>query len=287
MPRRLVAGCHALPTRRCGFRRGRQSCLPACGASCVGFVSHDERRGRQPVLPARPVSPVSPLAPAWTAATQAGLASVAAGNPACPPAVLAALVKSPHEELALRREAAGNPSCPSGERTHRPVTVTDWEKMEELQADAADEACPAETLHRLGSYPDFFGVRRAVASNPRCPPRTLASLVADIDEDVRVAAAANLRLSPETLAVLIKDRHWRVREAAAGNPTIGQAVLAGAVSSDDPYTRRGAAKNPSCSLRMLVELTYDRESGARDVAAAALAALPATRLGRRYRISVP
>ena len=114
----------------------------------------------------------------------------------------------------------------------------------------------------------------------------LVSLVADIDEDVRAAAAGNLRLSPETLAVLIKDRNWRVREAAAGNPAIGLAVLAGAVSSDDPYTRRGAAQNPSCSLRMLVELTDDHESGARDVASAALAALPVIHLGRRYRISV-
>ena len=230
-------------------------------------------------------NPACPPAGVVAAVTVGGPRFAAAGNPACPPAVLAALVKSPHEEPVLRREAAGNPSCPPEARTHRPVAVTDWEKVDELKADAADEACPAGTLHRLGSCASF-GVRRAVASNPNCPPRTLVSLVADIDEDVRAAAAGNLRLAPETLAVLIKDRNWRVREAAAGNPAIDLAVLAGAVSSDDPYTRRGAAKNPSCSLRMLVELTDDHESGARDVAAAALAALPVIHLGRRDRISV-
>ena len=223
-------------------------------------------------------NPSCPAAVVAAVATGAGIDGAgslpredAAGNPVCPPVVLAALVRASHEKPEMRRKAADNPACPPEARALRPAGATDWEKQTKTKTEAADLACPEQALQRLGSHSSCW-VRCAVASNPNCPPLVLASLVDDIDEDVRAAAAANPCVTSGTLAVLVDDRHWRVREAAAANPAIGPDVLAGAVASDDPYTRRGAAKNPACTLRMLVELTDDHESGASEVVAARLAA---------------
>ena len=122
----------------------------------------------------------------------AEIARAAAGNPNCPPEVLARLAG----DRWVAEVVAGNPSC------------------------------PPETLHDLASGGDEV-TAAAVAANPNCPPELLAALAdPDFGDRITSAAAANPSCPPGTLERLASDPRSgpATLAAVAANPNTPPAA---------------------------------------------------------------
>lgn len=216
-----------------------------------------------------------------------------AGHPLCPadtflalvadgsPEVLAALVRNPQADPALRQAAiqrvlASDASTKARVAAH-PLTPVSL--LEELARSASDE-------HR---------VRQQVASNPGAPAYVLELLSRDSETHVRAEVAANqstglalleslaqergneiqqaLLKNPKTTTALLEEamqfvgRGWWTRPLEARHPATTADRLTELANEFWPNIRLGVASNPSTPAHVLEALSRDSKAEVREVVA--------------------
>ena len=209
----------------------------------------------------------------------------AGANPACPPAVIAALVNGSSGMVA--HAVAANRSCPPGvlqnAATHQLWTVraaaaahqrcpgvlfeglvADFEPPVAAAA-AANAACP-EPAVRFAAARAADRVRAAAATNPGCPSDVLGCLAEDRSAVVATAVGSNVACPPEALERLAVSKHTAARAAAASNPSCPPDVLKRLGDDSWVEVAQQAAANHACPPELL-----ERYAHRPSVAAQALA----------------
>ena len=206
-------------------------------------------------------------------------------NPACPPAMLAALVNG-SSGIAAHAVAANRSCSPDvleNAATHRLWTVraaaaahqrcpgvlfeglvADFE-LPVAAAAAANAACP-EPAVRFAAARTVNRVRAAAATNPGCPSDVLERLAADPATVVAAAVGSNVACPPEVLERFAVSKHTAVRSAAASNPSCPPDALKRLGDDSWVEVAQQAAANHACPPELL-----ERYAHRPSVAAQALA----------------
>ena len=131
--------------------------------------------------------------------------AAAAGNPGCPPHLLAQLARDTSQWV--QAAAVAHPRCPHPARSGAATTGF------YPAVCARGRAAAVELAFRLATCNDW-AARRAVAAGLGCPPQLTVRLAADPHPAVRAAVAARVGSPTRLLARLVNDTHTAVCVAA-------------------------------------------------------------------------
>jgi hypothetical protein len=153
-----------------------------------------------------------------------------AENPKCPAEVLASLTQDP--EAVVKKAALANKACPDDavhaarlaeQMQPKPkAKPLDQQNEQELVAQLAAQATPAEALEALAQMPQAF-VRAGVALHPNTDPATLTRLANDAEPMVRLSVAYNPATPEHVLQALLDKQEPDLYAGLAANPALTEA----------------------------------------------------------------
>jgi hypothetical protein len=154
--------------------------------------------------------------------------AVVASNPNSPPDVFSRIMQEYGDlgkhgltAVGILANMAGNPSCPP-ELLAQMLPDDGWSIY---KAALTNPACPAPLVRQYAEGIDPAG-RMLAANNPSCPPDSLEQLASDKEPMVRRATASNLHTPVGILVRLLDDSDPETASNAVRNPGLSRATLA-------------------------------------------------------------
>ena len=130
------------------------------------------------------------------------------------------------------------------------------------RAAASNPRCPTELLRRL-AQDSVVNVREAVAQNPSAPGDVLTNLAWDSETTVARLAARNSSTPVDVLVSLVRSGDDQQRALAARNPAMRSDLLADLANVPDIAIQRVVAFSPQCPRSTLTQLSVSPDAGVR------------------------